>query len=489
MTVRTLSNVAYHDLREWIAAVERLGQLRRVEGADWDLEIGTITDLYQRRMGLPALLFDRVRGYPEGYRVLTNALTSLARIALTLGLPVTATAQDLIGYWRRYAREWPQLPPVVVADGPVNERLARGDAVDLRRFPAPRWHALDGGRYLGTGCLVIQKDPDTGWVNVGVYRVMVHDACTAGLYISPGKHGRQILEKYWSRGEACPVAVSIGHDPLLFLVAGLEIPYGVGELDVAGGLRSQPIEVIQSDVTGLPIPALAEAVLEGRVPPGVTREEGPFGEWLGYYAGGSRPAPILEVDLVRQRRDPILLGNLPSRPPNDDTYYRGILRSAMVWEELEAAGVPGVKGVWAHEAGGGRMWLTVAIEQRYPGHARQAGLIASQCHAGAYANRYVVVVDDDIDVTNTDEVIWALCSRVDPTEDVQILRGNWSTPLDPMSYPADQRVYNNRMVIDACRPWHRRKEFPQVAQATPEQRRDAIARWRDLLPEISDEPR
>ena len=484
-----MGQVAYRDLREWMQLVQEAGQLRQVEGADWDLEIGTITDLYQRRMGLPALLFDRIRGYPPGWRVLTNSLTSLGRIALTLGLPVTSTARDLILYWRQYAREWPRLAPRQVADGPVNEHVQRGDEVNLWRFPAPRWHPLDGGRYLGTGCLVIQRDPDSGWVNVGVYRVMVHDEKTAGLYISPGKHGRQILEKYWARGEPCPVAVCVGQDPLLFLVAGLEIPYGVNELEVAGGLRGEPVEVLISEVTGLPIPARAEAVIEGWVPPGRMRDEGPFGEWLGYYAGGTRPAPVIEVAAVRHRTDPILLGNLPSRPPNDDTYYRGILRSAMVWEELEAAGVPGVKGVWAHEAGGGRMWLTVAIEQRYPGHARQAGLIASQCHAGAYANRYVVVVDDDIDVTNTDEVIWAMCSRVDPAEDIIVLKGNWSTPLDPMSYPPEHRYYNSRVVIDACRPWHRRADFPKVALAPPHEPPRVIQQWRAVPPQTTHQPR
>ena len=478
--------VAYRDLREWIELVRERDSIRQVDGASPELEIGTITDLYQRRMGLPALLFDRIEGFPSGHRVLSNTLTSLRRIALTLGLEPDSSALDLIAYWRGLASGWPRVPVREVTDGPVNEHVLRGAEVDVRRFPAPRWHQLDGGPYLGTGSLVIQRDPDLGWVNVGVYRVMVHDARHVGLYISPGKHGRLILEKLWARGEPCPVAISAGHDPLIFLAAGLEIPHGVCEYEVAGGLRGAPVEVISSEVTGLPIPAHSELVIEGYLHPGELRQEGPFGEWLGYYAGGARMEPVVRVEAIRHRNDPIVLGNLPSRPPNDDTFYRGILRAAMVWEELEAAGVPGVKGVWAHEAGGGRMWLTVAIEQLYPGHARQAGLVASQCRSGAYANRYVVVVDDDIDVTDTDDVLWALCSRVDVRHDLQRIDEARSTPLDPMSYPPEHRDFNARLVIDACRPWHRRDSFPPVASAPPDLRRAAIEKWRDLLPEIQD---
>lgn len=480
----SLPDVRYADLRQWLDIMEGLGEVRSVSGAHWDLELGTIVDLYQRRMGLPALLFDDVAGYPSGYRVLANTLTSDRRIAVSLGLPVDAGPRAIIDTWRRFARGYPTMARRVVTDGPINENVHMGDEVDLLKFPSPRWHPLDGGRYIGTGCVVIQRDPDSDWVNGAVYRVVVHDAHHAGLYMSPGKHGRLILDKYWKRGQPCPVAVSVGPDPLLFMVGGLEIPYGVSELDVAGGLRGRPLEVLQSDVTGLPIPMGSEIVLEGEVYPGEMRPEGPFGEWLGYYAGGTRPAPVIRVKAVRHRNEPILLGNLPAKPPNDDTYYRGLLRAAVVWEQVSAAGIPGITGVWLHEAGGGRMFMIVAIKQMYAGHARQAGMIAATCHAGGYANRYVVVVDDDVDPANINDVIWAMCSRVDPRDDVQTLTGCWSTPLDPMSYPPDARNLNARMVINACRPWG--QEFPEICQAPPEYQRDIVARWRERLPEITD---
>ena len=154
------------------------------------------------------------------------------------------------------------------------------------------------------------------------------------------------------------------------------------------------------------------------------------------------------------RDDPILLGAIPGIPPDDDSFYRGTYRSGAVWNQLEAAGVPEVKGVWSHAAGGSRLWLTVAIKQQYGGHAKQAGLIASQCHAGAYANRFVVVVDDDIDPADMDKVIWAMCTRCDPREGIEILRGCWSTVLDPMAYGSDD-PRNARVVIDACKPFGR----------------------------------
>ncbi len=477
--------VEYRDLREWLALMESLGEVRTVRGAHWDLELGTITDLYQRRMGLPALLFDEITGYPPGYRVLSNTLTSDRRIAVTLGLPPDAGASGIIQAWRQYTHDFPTVPRRVVADGPINEHIQAGKDLNLLAFPSPRWHELDGGRYIGTGGVIIQRDPDSDWVNVGVYRVMVHDEHHAGVYISPGKHGRLIMEKYWKKGQPCPIAVSVGHDPLLLFLGGLEIPYGVSEYDVAGGLRGTPIDVLISEFTGLPVPASAEIVLEGEVHPGEERTEGPFGEWLGYYAGGSRPAPVIRLKAIRHRRNPIILGNLPARPPNDDTYYRGILRSAMIWDEIEAAGIPGVAGVWSHEAGGGRMFVIVAITQMYAGHAKQAGMIATHGHAGGYANRYTVVVDDDVDPMNMNDVLWAMCSRVDPREDLEVLTGRWSTPLDPMAYPPDRRNLNARVLIDACRPFGR--DFPKVCESSPAYQQEIIGRWRGRLPDIADD--
>jgi 4-hydroxy-3-polyprenylbenzoate decarboxylase len=452
-----------------------------VAGAEREEEIGGIVDIYQRKMGNKALLFDDVPGYRRGHRVLANVLTSVKRIALTLGLPAQTTEIELVRFWRDYFRAAKAIPPRVVNAGAVLENVSTGDAIDILAIPTPRWHEHDGGHYIGTGCMVVMKDPDTGWINYGAYRIQAHDRNVASVMTSKGKHGNLIMRRYHERGEPCPIAVVAGMHPALFMVAGLEIPYGKNEYDAAGGLIGEPVEVIAGPATGLPIPAHAEIAFEGWIAPGDQVDEGPLGEWTGYYAGGKKKEPAIRIATFMHRDNPILLGAVPAVPPNDDTFYRGTYRCGAVWHQLEAAGVPEVRGVWAHEAGGGRFWLTVAIRQMYGGHSKQAGLIASQCHAGAYANRWVIVVDDDIDPADMNAVIWAMCTRMEPREGIEILRGCWSTALDPMAYAGDD-PRNARVVVDACIPFRRRDEFPRVARSSTALDERIRARWAHVLP-------
>jgi 4-hydroxy-3-polyprenylbenzoate decarboxylase len=224
--------------------------------------------------------------------------------------------------------------------------------------------------------------------------------------------------------------------------------------------------------------------MEGEVPVEDLRAEGPFGEWAGYYASGQKPEPIVNVQSVLHRDDPIVLGCIPGKPPNDNTFYFSPLRSAFIWDELEASGITGIVGVWSHQAGGGRFFHIVSIKQLYPGHAKQVGMATASCHAGAYANRYVVVVDDDIDPTDTNQVLWALCTRTDVSADIDTLRRCWSTPLDPMAYggPEQDRLtfFNDRLVIDACKPYDRLQSFPAVVRTSDEQR----ARLRQAFPAL-----
>jgi 4-hydroxy-3-polyprenylbenzoate decarboxylase len=470
------------DLRSWIEAMEAAGELKRIQGAEREEEIGGIVDIYQRKIGRPALLFEDIPGYGRGYRVLANLFVSVKRIALTLGLPESTSEIELVRFWRDYFREAPTVAPTPVGTGVVLENVFSGADIDLLKIPTPRWHEHDGGYYIGTGCMVIMKDPESGWINYGAYRVQVHDRATASVMASKGKHGDIIMRKYHARGEPCPIAVVAGVHPGLFAIAGLEVPYGKNEYDAAGGLLRQSIRVINGPKTGLPIPSEAEIAFEGFVHKDDLIDEGPLGEWTGYYAGGAKKEPAIRLATFMHRNDPILTGAIPAVPPNDDTFYRGTYRSGAVWHELEAAGVPEVKGVWSHEAGGSRMWLTVAIKQMYAGHSKQAGLIASQCHAGAYANRVVVVVDDDINPADMDQVVWSICTRCDPREDVEILKGCWSTTLDPMAYPPERRNMNSRMVIDACKPWNRIDEWPALARSSKALDERIRAKFGPLLP-------
>ncbi len=471
------------DVRQWISLMEANGELLRVNGAERQIEIGGLVDLFQRKMGRPALLFDDVPGFPGGYRVLANLLVSVKRIALSLGLPPDSTEMDLVRFWRAYLHGSALIPPREVTAGPCMENVLTGAGVNIRKFPTPNWHEYDGGPMIGTACIVLTRDPDTGWVNLGAYRVQVYDDPTiASVMISKGKHGDIVMRKYFERGQDCPIAVVVGGPILSYMLAGLEIPYGVGEYDVVGGMQGAPVDIIKLPFTGLPVPANTEIAFEGTISPNDVIDEGPFGEWTGYYASGVRKQPVIRIKTIVHRNDPILLGAVPAVPPCDDTFYRDFFRSAAVWHQLEGAGIPGVQGVWANAAAGGRMWLNVAIKQMYPGHPKQAGLVASQCHAGAYANRWVVVVDEDINPADNEQIMWAMATRVDPREDVEIIRTSWSTALDPMSYPENMRALNSRLVVDACRPWSRKDTFPRVARSSKELDDRIRAKWSGILP-------
>jgi UbiD family decarboxylase len=216
--------------------------------------------------------------------------------------------------------------------------------------------------------------------------------------------------------------------------------------------------------------------------PGETAPEGPFGEFTGYYAGGQSEQPVIRVRRVYHRDDPILTMATPMRPPSDFSYSKCVMKAGMIWDEVERAGLAGVKGVWCHEAGGARMFNVIAIKQSYAGHAKQAGMLAASCQSGSYLGRFIVVVDEDIDPTDMFDVMWAMCTRCDPAQDIDIVRRMWSGPLDPR-IPRGT-AWNSRAIIDACRPFEMLGEFPPVARATPELRRKVEAKFAEILAKL-----
>ncbi len=471
----------HRDLRDWLERVEAIGELLRVPGVDWDLEMGAVAEMiyHARPENPPAILFEDIPGYPKGYRVLSGMTNSPRRLALTLGLPTPKHPLDVVRAYRDRMRHFELIGAAFVEQGSVLENVDRDQEVDLLKFPVPMLHELDGGRYIGTGDLVIMRDPEDDWVNIGTYRVMVHDKNTVGLWMSPGKHGRLIREKYFAKGKPCPVLISIGHDPLLFLSSGNEVAYGTSEFAHAGGHRGIPFDVIAGEFSGLPVPAQAEIVLEGEILPDDHRPEGPFGEWTGYYASSVRSDPVVRVRRVYYRNDPILTMARPGRPPSDYSLSKCVIKSAMIWDQVESAGLPGVQGVWCHEAGGGRLFNVISIKQAYPGHSKQAAMLAANCHAGNYLGRYVIVVDEDIDPTNTFDIIWAISTRSDPVEDIDFIRRAWSGALDPRKKVGDN--FNSRAIIDACRPFDWKDDFPPVAESSPELREKTLQKWGHLL--------
>lgn len=476
------SPARHEDLRDVIDFADRNGQLIHLDGVDWNIEAGVIAEIvaHSSAGNAPAVLFDNLKGYPEGMRIVSGIHNSTRRLAYTLGLPQTDRQMDLVqSYHRRMKEDHRFIPPEEVKDGPILENVDRDDDVNVFKFPVPMVHEKDGGRYIGTYDMVIMRDPDSGWVNGGTYRVQVHDEKTVAVWMSPSKHGRMIQEKYFARGEPCPLLICCGLDPLLFLAASHEIKMGRSEFDYAGGQRGRAFEVIPSELHGLPIPARAEVVLEGEIMPDETRQEGPFGEFTGYYASGFHDLPVARIRRVYHRTNPILTMASPMRPPTDVSYAKCIVQSAMIWEEIEAAGLPGVEGVWCHEAGAIRMFVVVSIKQMHAGHAARAGYITANCHSANYAGRWVVVVDDDIDPTDLNDVIWAMSTRCDPNEEIEFIKRAWSTPLDPMLRKPPW--VSSRAIVDACRPHEWKDEFPPVASASHELRRSVEEKWMDQL--------
>ncbi|MGZ8495780.1 MAG: UbiD family decarboxylase domain-containing protein, partial [Candidatus Binatia bacterium] len=231
------------------------------------------------------------------------------------------------------------------------------------------------------------------------------------------------------------------------------------------------------ELTGLPIPAYAEIAIEGEFLPDQGKEEGPFSEWTGYYASGEKMEPLIKVHRLYHRHDPIMTASPEYRPTARAEHCYELLRAAYIRDQVEKAGVPDVTAVASYF----RRFLTVlAIKQRYPGHARQAGLIASQCQGAAYLGRYIVVVDDDIDAYDINDVLWAMCSRADPVDSADIIRRCWSGPLDPI-IPKERKGFSSRMIIDACRPFEWRDKFPPAAHISPERQQAVIAKWKKQL--------
>ena len=470
------------DLRDFIERADTAGELVHAKGVHWDLEMGALAEaVSHKRSEVRAVLIDEIPDYPKGFRVLCGGTNSSRRLALALGFPEPSSAMDVVRAYRNRMKVHKPIPPRVVTHGPVLENVLRDGDVDLLKFPVPRLHEEDGGRYIGTDDLVIVRDPEQDWVNAATYRVMLHSKNHTGLWMSPGKQGRQILEKYARMGKPCPVLVSCGHDPLLFLAANHEVRYGVSEFDYAAGHRGQPIDVVLSELYGLPMPANAEIVFEGEIQPGDVQEEGPFGEFTGYYASPASKQPVIRVKRIYHRNNPILTMATPMRPPSDVSFGKCIVKSGMIWDEIERAGVSGVQSVWVHEAGAGRLFNVVSIKQAYAGHSKQAGMQAASCQSGAYLGRFTVVVDEDVNPADMFDVIWAMCTRCDPVLDIDFIRDMWSSPLDPVIPHGAKAFRTNRAVIDACRPYERLKDFPKVTRASAEMLAIVKEKFADVL--------
>jgi len=401
-----------------------------------------------------------------------------------MGLPVDLSGVEFLYAWRKKLAAFKPVPTEQVEGGPVCENQMEGDQVDLYKFPTPSWHELDGGPYIGTGCGVVTKDPETGKINIGTYRVMVQNKNTVSVKMNMGKHGRLAFERSRAAGKPLPVAITLGQGPSVFLAAQMPLPPDVNEYEFAGFLQGSPVPVVRGAVTGLPIPANAEVVLEGEMPPMRDEEmprEGPFGEWPGYFTEANvGETPVMVVKRVYYRNNPIILGAPPLKPPA--SYLPISLGAVTLWEQLEKAGIPEVKGVWGFVYGGQPGPFTViAINQRYAGHSKQALLVAAGARAGAYGGKFVVVVDDDIDITNPHDVIWAIATRCYVRDGIDVVKSVWASVCEPAMPPEERSpkgYVSDRVLIDACRPFRWMDDFPAVNTFEKEFKDKVAAKWK-----------
>jgi len=476
--------VSWGGLREWLKLVENYDLLKRIPApVDADEELGAITYLATREESAPALLFEKLVGDKTNSRILTNMLgSSKERYALAVGLDPQRSTSEMIAETRAIMKRGIRPTKISKEHAPVNELVLTGDDIDLTLFPIPKFWPGDGGRYIGTGDITLTASAESGRINVGCYRQMLHGPRRIGLYCSPGKHGLLDREGWWSRGQSCDVVCAYGVDPVLFMVAAQSFGIDQSELDVAGGIMGRAVELTDANYVGLPIPANAEFVIEGTLTEGDVLPEGPLGEFTGYYGRERSPQPVIEVKALHYRRAPIFTHALMAKYPSCEIgAYYAIMRSARILDDLEKIGVPGVVGAYSHPAAAsGWGMVVVSIQQKYAGHSAQVLSLAAQCPAAAYYTKWVFIVDEDVDPTDLNDVLWALSTRCHPSEDIDILRNTWSTGLDPSQYDPDSRPYGSKVLINACKPHRYLKQFPKPT-ALRRSTYDRVAnRWSEL---------
>ncbi|MCL5044441.1 MAG: phenylphosphate carboxylase subunit beta [Deltaproteobacteria bacterium] len=449
------------DLRDFIAACRERGVLHEVKTeVDWNLELCHVSKVNEEQKG-PALLYSNVKGYR--IPVLTSAFTTPQRLAICLEQDPALSMSQLSKRWMELTTRQ-LIKPRLFEQPPVMENVLTGSRVDLNMFPAPWFYPEDGGRFIGTAVYLVTKDPETGWTNLGTYRMQILGKDLAGCQIIKGKHGDMMLKQHEARGEVMPAAAVIGCDPVLFLASSTLVSAQTDEYDVCGALRQAPVPVFESDLTGLKLPATAEIILEGYIDPKDLHPEGPFGEYTGYYSGNADeewPKPALRVQRILHRNNPIFWATTVGKPINDIHMIQSLNRTATLWSDLQTMRVPGIQSVYIPPEACGRYWVIVSVRQMYPGHSNHVANAVIASTTGHYGVKGVIVVDHDVAADDWDRVMWALATRFDPKRSAQIIDRGRSTPLDP-GLPIEAREITSRILLDACTPFEWKKKPREI---------------------------
>jgi len=478
--------VSYRNLRDFVSALEYRGWLKRIEAeVDPELEITEVTDRVSKACG-PALLFEKVKG--SDMPVLINSVGSYERMAMALGVErfsdISGRIEELLGMIENVPdsmlgklKMLPKLAelstymPKKVKSGPCQEVVVSDPSLDI--LPVLKCWPGDAGRYI-TLPLVFTKDPETGKPNMGMYRMQVYDSKTTGMHWHAHHDGAQNYRKYCALGKRMEVAVAIGADPATVYSATAPLPKDVYELVFAGFLRRRPVEVVRCRTVDLEVPAEAEIVLEGYVEPGETREEGPFGDHTGYY---SLPEefPVFHITCITHRRNPIYMTTVVGKPPMEDCYMGKA--TERIFLPLLRLQLPEIVDINMPLEGVFHNCVLVSIKKSYPRHAKKVMHALWGMGQMMFA-KFIVVVDEDVNVQNTSEVAWKVFNNTDPRRDIEIVEG----PLDVLDHSSPTPLYGTKVGIDATKKWvtegHPR-EWPDDIRMSPEVKNLVDRRWKD----------
>ncbi len=474
--------MAYADLREFISALEREGELKRIrDTVDPVLEITEFADRAVKSHG-PALLFEN----PKGSRipVFINGYASMRRMELALEVDsIETVAQRISQYLEMRMPEGlvaklkmlPKLAemgsffPRVVSKAPCKEVIRDSD-FSLYDYPVLKCWPEDGGRFI-TLPLVFSRNPETGKRNCGVYRMQIYDDRTTGMHWQTHKQGAEHYRRL--QIPRMDVAVAIGADPATMYSGILPLPPDLDEMLFAGFLRSKPVEMVKCETSDIEVPANAEIVLEGYVELGEQRVEGPFGDHTGFYSLQDK-YPVFHITCITQRKNPIYATTIVGPPPMEDFYMgKAVERIFLPLMRLQ---LPEIRDISMPAEGIFHNLMLVSMRKSYPGHARKV-MAAIWGLGQAMFTKCIVVVDEDVDVQNVREVTWKALNNIDPERDIQFVMG----PIDSLDHASRLINYGSKMGIDATRKWPGEgftRPWPKVLEIPAEVKQRVDALWR-----------
>lgn len=449
----------YADLREFLTRLEAAGKLHRItEQVDKDWEIAAVSRIAFQSIPepkRPALMFENVKGFDVPVVLGVNG-ASRSIYCLSLECELGEVQKK----WSE--AELHPIPPVLVPSGPVQENILKGDAADITRLPIPTWTVgEDPAPYITAGC-VVTRDPDSGVRNVGTYRVQIKGPRKLGLFINYLQGGRDHVERNNRAGKPTPVAIVMGTDPVIGLVSVSRVQADMDELAVAGRLRGEAVQVVRCQTVDLEVPATSEVVIEGIIRANELENEGPFGEYTGYM-GPAAMSYVVDITCITHRNRPIVQAFLSQMPPSESSCIRSIGRESTLAKHLKEDLRLPVRDVHLLEHSGAAAYLVISIKKTHPVQPRTV-MFAAWAYAPQFG-KFTVVVDDDIDVRDSDDVNWALSFRVQPENDAFIMSGTAAVSLDPSQAAVEVRQeestrrVSSKLGIDATR----KHKFPPLA--------------------------